>query len=114
MRTPPSCVAVVARAHWVVGGTIVVSVALLHAFTRRLPGIEFGPRTYVITGAMAALYLLAGTLVWFGAPFGPLLSRVCGLLYLARPSLGSALWETMNSAEFRAHFLRRPPAPRET
>lgn len=114
MHPPPSCVAVVARAHWIVGGSIVVSVVLLHWLTRKLPGIEFGPRTYAITGGMAALYLLAGTLVWFGAPFGPLLSRVCGLLYLSRPRLGSALWETMSSPEFKAHFTRRRPGLRET
>src|SRR3954467_6894873 len=107
MRRPPACVAFVARTHWIVGGSVVVAVALLHAFTRKLPMIEFGSRTYAITLGIAALYLLAGTLVWFGAPLGRLFSRVCGLLYLSRPRLGSYLWETMNSPDFQAHFNRR-------
>jgi hypothetical protein len=106
MHPPPQAVAFVARTHWAVGLVIVVSVGLLHLLTRKLPGIEFGPRTYAITGSLAALYLLTGTLVWFGAPFGRLLSRICALLYLPRPQFGSLLWETMNSPEFKAHFAR--------
>jgi hypothetical protein len=107
MRRPPRCVVVVARTHWLVGLAIIVSVALLHAFTRNLPSVEFGRKTYLISGGLAVLYLLAGTLVWFGAPFGKLLSRVCGLLYLPRPQFGGLLWDIMNSAEFKAHFARR-------
>ena len=107
MRPPPQCVALVARTHWFVGVTIVASIVLLHVLTRKLPGIEYGPRTYILTGSLAVLYLLAGTLVWFGAPFGRLLSRICCLLYLPRPSFGGRLWEIMNSAEYRAHFTRR-------
>jgi hypothetical protein len=106
MRRPPQCVAFVARTHWLVGATIAVSVALLHAYTQKLPVVEFGTRTYAITIGMAAFYLLAGTLVWLGIPAGRLLSRICGLLYLARPSFGSFIWETMNSPEFRGHFRR--------
>ena len=109
-RRPPACVATVARTHWIVGLAIIGGVALCHGLTRRLPMIEFGPRTYAITGGLAALYLLAGTLVWFGTPFGRLLSRICGLLYLSRPRLGSHLWEMMDSAEFQAHF-KRPSMP---
>ena len=108
MRRPPQCVAFVARTHWIVGLAIVGSVAVLHLVTRKLPSIEFGAKTYLITGGLAALYLLAGTLVWFGAPFGKLLSRVCTLLYLPRPQFGGVLWETMNSPEFKEHFTRRP------
>jgi hypothetical protein len=63
----------------------------------------------VITGGLAVLYGLAGTLVWFGTPTGRFLSRVCGLLYLARPQLGSRLWKIMDSEEFKAHFA--PPKP---
>jgi hypothetical protein len=107
MRSPPATVAFIARTHWLVGGVIVISILLLHALTRRLPGVEFGSRTYVITESLAALYLLGGTLVWLGAPFGRLISRVCGLLYLARPQFGSRVWETMNSVEFQDHFKRR-------
>ncbi|MEO5959473.1 MAG: hypothetical protein ABIZ49_03220, partial [Opitutaceae bacterium] len=59
-----------------------------------------------ITGGLAALYLFAGTLVWFGAPLGRFFSRVCALLYLSRPRLGSFLWEVMDSDEFKAHFRR--------
>ncbi len=106
MPRPPSCVVMVARVHWIVGTVIVVSTALLRAVTSNLPQIEFGARTFIIAGALAALYLLAGTLVWFGAPLGPLLSRVCSLLYLPRPQFGSAIWDIMDSAEFRAHFVR--------
>lgn len=104
---PPACVAFVARTHWVVGGVILGSIALLHAITRNLPVVEFRPRTYLIAGGLGALYLLAGTLVWFGAPFGPLLSRICALIYLPRPRFGLLVWETMNSPEFKAHFGRR-------
>ena len=107
MRKPPRCVAIVARTHWVVGLVIIVSAAILHVLTRRLPQIEFGPRTYVVIGGLALLYLLGGTLVWFGAPFGRLLSRVCGLLYLPRPQFGGLLWDTMNSPEYQAHFDRK-------
>lgn len=107
MRRPPKTVAFVARTHWVVGVIIVASVALLHLLTRNLPGIEFRPRTYIITGGLGALYLLAGTLVWFGLPFGRVLSRICGLLYLPRPQFGGSIWETMNSAEYQEYFTRR-------
>jgi hypothetical protein len=107
MRRPPQCVAFVARVHWTVGAIVVVSTALVHWATHDLPRIEFGPRTFFTAGGLAAAYLLAGTLVWFGAPFGPLLSRVCALLYLPRPRFGLMIWDTMNSPEFRAHFDRR-------
>ncbi len=111
MRRPPDAVVLIARTHWVVGGTSLVSIALLHASTRNLP-IDFAPATYVITGTFAAVYLAGGTLVWFGAPLGRTVSRVCGLLYLARPRLGSRLWEMMSSPEYQAHFgaiLPKPP-----
>ena len=104
MRRPPQSVAFVARTHWTVGVVILTSVALLHWLTRRLPVIEFGSSTYLITFGMAALYLAAGTLVWLGAPLGRVASRICGLLYLARPSFGSTVWETMNQPEFTEHF----------
>jgi hypothetical protein len=107
MRPTPACVAFVARTHWLVGSVIVVSIALLHWLTRHLPAVEFGTRTYVITGSLGALYLLGGTLVWFGAPLGRLVSRICALLYLARPQFGSAVWETMNTPEFQTHFDKR-------
>ena len=106
MPAPPQCVKFVARTHWTVGTVVVVATALVAWAARNVPRIEFGPRTYVITGTLAAVYFLAGTLVWLGAPFGPLLSRVCSLLYLPRPQFGSYIWETMNSPEFRAHFRR--------
>jgi hypothetical protein len=92
-----------------VGVTIVASIAALHFMTRNLPGIEFQPRTYIITGSFGALYLLTGTLVWFGAPLGRLLSRVCSLLYLPRPQFGGRLWDVMNSPEYQAYFTRRQP-----
>ena len=106
-RRPPACVALVARTHWLVGGAVLVSVALLRWLTEKFP-VGFSARTYAITGGIAALYALAGTLVWFGAPGGKFLSRACGLLYLARPSLGSRLWEIMDSPEFKAHFAKAP------
>ena len=106
MHPPPKSVAFVARTHWIVGFVIVASIGLLHLLTRNLPGIEFAPRTYVITGSLGGLYLLAGTLVWFGAPLGRLLSRICGLLYLPRPQFGGQLWDIMNSPEYQAHFTR--------
>lgn len=90
-----------------VGAAIAVTAIVLHVLTRKLPQIEFGPRTYLIAGGLALLYLVAGTLVWFGTPFGRLLSRVCGLLYLPRPQFGGYLWDVMNSPEYQAHFERR-------
>ena len=106
MRRPPPCVAFVARVHATVGVIILVATALAHLLTRNLPRIEFGPRTFILAGSVAALYLLAAALVWFGTPLGPLLSRVCALLYLPRPQFGSLVWSTMDSPEFRAHFRR--------
>jgi hypothetical protein len=111
MRRPPTSVALVARTHGLVGGVALVSVAILHQFTRGLPYFEFGLRTYVIAIGISALYCVTGALVWCGAPTGRLLSRVCGLLYLARPRLGSYLWEIMDSAEYQAYFTGEPPRP---
>jgi hypothetical protein len=111
LSRPPACVAVVARTHWLVGGIILVSIGLLRWVTEKYP-IEFTPRTYLIAGGLVVLYGLAGTLVWFGVFGGRLLSRLCGLLYLARPRLGSDLWQIMDSAEFKAHFgVPIPPPP---
>lgn len=108
---PPACVALVARTHWVVAGVILISIGLLRWLVEKFP-FEFGVQTYAITGGLAALYGLAGTLVWFGTPGGRLLSRVCGLLYLARPSLGSHLWQVMDSDDFKAHFgVKVSPPP---
>ncbi len=104
MRRPPQSVAFVARTHWTVGLVILISVVVLYWTTRRLPMFEFARSTYLITLGLAALYFMAGTLVWFGAPFGRVVSRICGLLYLARPNFGSTVWETMNLPEFTAHF----------
>ena len=106
-RIPPP-VALVARTHWLVGGAIVFFVGVLHVMLRRWP-VEFGPRTYAITLGLGAFYLVTGTMVWFGAPLARVLSRMCGLLYLARPQLGSHLWHIMDSPEYRAHFTRRRP-----
>ena len=114
MRRPPDCVVFVARTHWLVSATIALGIVVGHWLGRKLPGVEFGARTYLITGGLGAAYFLAGTLVWFGAPFGRLLSRLCGLLYLARPRLGSHLWETMNTPEFREHFSGQSVAPPKT
>ena len=112
MARPPASVVFVARTHWLVGLAIVGSVILLHLLIRSVPRITIGTDGYLITGGLAALYLIAGTLVWYGAPFGRLLSRVCSLLYLPRPQFGSAVWDSMNSAEFQAHFDRTPrPGP---
>ena len=103
MRRPPDCVAHVARTHWVVTGVILASIGVVQWIVVKFP-VAFSPRTYAITFGLAALYGLAGTLVWIGAPLGRFLSRLCGLLYLARPSLGSPLWQIMDSAEYQAHF----------
>ncbi|MBM3852581.1 MAG: hypothetical protein FJ399_05440 [Verrucomicrobia bacterium] len=112
MRRPPACVAFVARTHGLVGLVIVGSVLLLRWITRDLPGIEFGPHTNWYAGGLAVLYLLTAVLVWFGAPFGLLFSRVCSLIYLPRPNFGSRIWDIMGTPEFRAHFERTPrPSP---
>jgi hypothetical protein len=99
-------VALVAKTHWVVGSVVLGSQVPLYFFTRRLPFVEFGPKTYLIATALGGLYVLTGTLVWFGWMPGQVLSRICGLLYLARPSLGSYLWDIMSDATYRAHFTR--------
>jgi hypothetical protein len=104
MRRPPDMVALVAKTHWAVGAVVLGSLIPLGLFTRKLPFVEFGARTYIVASAQGGLYLLTGTLVWFGAPPGRLLSRICGLLYLARPALGSRLWDIMSDEEYRAHF----------
>src|SRR5471032_539995 len=103
MRRPPACVALVARTHWVVSGVIFASLGLLRWIAEKFP-VEPSGRTYAITGALVALYGLAGTLVWWGAPGGRFFSRACCVLYLARPQLGSHLWKIMDSEEFKAHF----------
>lgn len=103
-RRPPPSVALVARTHGLVGLAALASLVLLHLLTRRLPHVEFGSRTYAIALGIGLTYCLAGVMVWFGTPTGRFLSRVCGLLYLARPQLGSHLWRIMDSAEYQAHF----------
>jgi hypothetical protein len=110
---PPPEVALVARTHGLVGLTALVSLLLLHLLTRRLTHVEFGPRTYAIALGIGLGYTITGVLVWYGTPAGRFLSRLCGLLYLARPQLGFRLWRSMDSADYRAHFRRpggRPPA----
>jgi len=113
MRRPPPSVALVARTHWTVGAVILVSVALLHWITRPVPAIEFGTRTYQVTLGMGLVYLLAGSLVWYGSPLGRVFSRVCSLLYLARPSFGLSIWEAMKRPDFAAHFQRGDPPERK-
>lgn len=108
----PDNVVVVARTHWAMGAAVLVSIGLITLVTMRFP-FEFGPRTYVITGSLAAVYTLAGTLVWFGAPLGRPLSRICGLIYLTRPRLGLRIWKLMDSAEFQAHFTPKKPISSE-
>lgn len=110
MRRPPPGVVMVARSHWLVGAVIFFSIGLLYFFTRGWP-VEIAPEAYRITFGLGALYATGGTLVWFGLPAGRLLSRVCGLLYLARPNFGSFLWNVMDSPEYRAHFQRSHASP---
>src|SRR5690348_290399 len=112
---PPDSVGHVAKTHWLVGGVIALSIVFLNALVQKFP-VEASARTYVVTLSLAGLYLLGGTLVWFGAPFGRFLSRVCALIYLARPAFGSPLWQLMDSEEFQAHFgkKRREDAARES
>lgn len=85
------------------GGVIVLAIVFLNALMQKFP-VEASARTYEVTLSLAGLYLLGGTLVWFGAPFGRFLSRVCALIYLARPAFGSPLWKLMDSEEFQSHF----------
>lgn len=110
MRRPPAPVALVARTHGLVGVTILTGTGLIAALTWQTP-VELGPPMYGTTLGLAGLYLLAGGLVWRGTPGGRLLSRICGLLYLARPDFGSQLWRAMDAAEYREHF-KRPADPR--
>lgn len=105
MRRPPLPVQLIARTHWIVGGAVAFAIVVVHLITRNLP-IAFSPRAYAITGGLAALFLGAGTLVWFGLPGGPPLSRFCALCYLMRPRLCFTLWNAMKTPEFKAHFAR--------
>lgn len=104
---PPASVVFVARTHWIVAATIALSVGVLHLIMRNVRVVEFGAKTYLITGGLMLLYFTAGLLVWFGLPLGPILSRVCSLIYLPRPQLGERIWAVMKSPEFRAHFRPR-------
>ena len=106
----PASVALVARTHGLVGATALASLLVLHLATRGLRQIEFGPRTYVIAATIGVTYCLTAVLVWFGTPGGRFLSRLCALVYLTRPQLGSHLWRIMDSAEYQAHFTRPPTA----
>jgi hypothetical protein len=103
---PPDSVALVARTHWLMGAVILLSVGLLHTFTRNLPSIAFGLFTYAITLGLGALYLATGAMVWFGTPLGRSCNHVCSLLYLVRPQLGDRIWHISRSDEFKAHFTR--------
>ncbi|MDP3068872.1 MAG: hypothetical protein Q8N18_01225 [Opitutaceae bacterium] len=107
MPRPPDCVVFVARTHWIVATVIAVTLVPLHLLGSRLPGFEFGLRTYAITVGLALLYGLAGTLVWLGVPPGRGLSRACSLLYLPRIQFGTLVWRTMDREDFKAHFRRR-------
>ena len=108
MRRPPPPVVLVARSEWLVAAVIVGAMALVHAVTRGLP-IAFSPKAYVVTGSLAGLFALTGTLVWFGVPPGQPLSRLCALFLLMRPPLCFSLWEAMRRPEFKAHFRRHAP-----
>lgn len=104
MRRPPAPVALVARTHGLVGATILVATGLIAALTWQTP-VELGVAMYGTTLGLGGLYLLAGAMVWRGTRGGRFLSKVCGLLYLARPDFGSHLWRLMDSAEYRDHFV---------
>ena len=107
MRRPPASVAFVARTHWIVAAAVAFAMLPLHWIGQRLPGFEIVPHTYVIVACAGSTYALTGTLVWLGAPLGRTLSRICTLLYLPRPRFGSFVWDTMNRADFQAHFSRK-------
>lgn len=109
---PPESVVFVARTHWLTGGVILVSVGLMHVVALTAGVIEFAPLAYAIGLGLGAIYLLAGTAVWFGWPAGWALHALCTVLFLPRPSLGRRLWAIGRAEEFRAHFRRTsPPAP---
>lgn len=105
MSRPPASVALVARTHAAVALVIFASTALLFALTRQWP-VELEPITFQISCGLGLFYGTTGYLVWRGLRPGRLLSRICGLLYLARPGLGSHLWRIMDSAEYLDHFQR--------
>lgn len=107
-RRPPSGVVLIARTHWLVGGVILGSFALLHFLLRHLAFVAFTTNTYLLVLGIALLYGATGLLVWTGAPTGRFFSYVCSLIYLARPQLGEPIWRIMRSPEFKAHFARPP------
>ena len=101
----PPAVSLVARTHWVVGAAVTFAIGLMHLMTRAAP-IAFSPKSYAIAGTLAGLFLLTGTLVWFGLAPGRPLSRLCALFYLIRPGMCFSLWDAMSQPEFKAHFSR--------
>ena len=109
MSRPTECVAVVARHHWLMSGVIFCFVAGIFALTHQFPRLEFARQSYLIALGLGFLYLSAGTLVWFGTPFGRAVSYVCCVFYLVRPPLGFRLLRISDSAEFKAHFARTKP-----
>ena len=106
-RRPPDCVAAQARYHWVMGGTILISVALVYFLTRSSRVLVMSHQGYAITLGLGLLYSLTGALVWFGFRPGLYLNYGCSLIYLARPRLGLRLWADMRRPEFQAHFARK-------
>jgi hypothetical protein len=107
MPRPPDCVVFVARTHWTIAGAIAVAAIPMHWLGTQLPGFELRASAYLVVGGLMSGYALAGALVWRGAVLGRTLSRICSLLYLPRPQLGSRVWEAMKHADFEAHFSRR-------
>ena len=106
MRRPPEKVALVARHHWLTGGAMLCSIAIFYAFTRNVAFLPLSFRGYAIALSIGAFYLLAGAMVWFGAPLGRVVNYVCSLIYLTRPQLGLRIWRISDSPEFKAHFVR--------
>ena len=111
-RRPPEGVALIARAHWLTSGVILLCLGLLHLILRSSSVLTLTRDTYVYALGLSMLYAATGFMVWAGAPPGRYFNYVCSLLYLARPPLGLQIWRIMRSQEYRAHFERPPQTSR--
>ncbi|MDO8542517.1 MAG: hypothetical protein Q7S40_18915 [Opitutaceae bacterium] len=106
MPRPPESIAFIARTHWVMGGVIAGFTIGLYGLLHDSTVLELSRKTFTITIALSAMYVVAGLVVWFGTRGGRALNYICSLLYLARPPLGMRIWKIMRSDEYKAHFRR--------
>ncbi|MEY3607470.1 MAG: hypothetical protein RLZZ447_258 [Verrucomicrobiota bacterium] len=85
---------------------MLAALVLLGLVTRNLPGIGFGPGTYLAAGLLGVYYFATAGLVWRGLPPGRALSTVASLWYVLRPPLAAQVRAATRDPAFAAHFAR--------